>query len=526
MKPRSVHSDRLAGFVFVATIAAATFFVGLGSYPLLDPDEARHAEIAREMAAGDGMARFLQPTYEERPYREKPPGFYWLVTVAYGVAGVNEWAARAVSASAALATVLALHLFVAPRLGVGAAVHTGLVAVTTFGWLGLARVATLDMTFTACITIGVLGGLAWLERARPRGAPWVPYVAMGVATLVKGPLALLLVAGPLLCAAAASNKLPRIGELRLVRGAVLTAALAGVFWLPAAYVDPGYLEALASTHLRRLEPGAPHEEPFYYYALWLPVLTMPWTPLAVPAIRRAWRSGLGRAALVWVVFVPALMTLARGKLATYALPAMPPIALLVGSYLATLRDDGLDPEDEPWVIATGWLWATALVAGAVAACVPTRYPLTLGARAALAIGALLAAAALVVLLRGRRLAQVPPAVAATTMLLVPVVVLCLGPALGAVHSMAVPARLLAEHAPDARVVSYRRHAPSLVFYRRAPSLGRDHERRLRELFAEPEPTFVIAGHRHFSLMEDLLGPRASVWWDAGRVRLYGNRPPP
>ena len=43
-------SRALAGAVLLVVIAGALFFHGLGRYPLLDPDEARHAEVAREMA--------------------------------------------------------------------------------------------------------------------------------------------------------------------------------------------------------------------------------------------------------------------------------------------------------------------------------------------------------------------------------------------------------------------------------------------------------------------------------------------
>src|SRR2546422_1796458 len=75
----------LAGAVLLALIGGALFFPALGAHPLLDPDEARHAEVAREMAAARGIRRLLLPTLDFRPYREKPPGYYWLVTLAFGL---------------------------------------------------------------------------------------------------------------------------------------------------------------------------------------------------------------------------------------------------------------------------------------------------------------------------------------------------------------------------------------------------------------------------------------------------------
>jgi 4-amino-4-deoxy-L-arabinose transferase-like glycosyltransferase len=104
-----------------ALVVGALFFSALGAYPLLDPDEARHAEVAREMATGRGLARFVLPTLDLEPYREKPPGFYWLVTLAFGLGGVSETSARAVSATAALATVLAAFVWSTPRAGAAGA---------------------------------------------------------------------------------------------------------------------------------------------------------------------------------------------------------------------------------------------------------------------------------------------------------------------------------------------------------------------------------------------------------------------
>jgi len=65
----------VGGAALLALVAGALFFQDLGRYPLLDPDEARHAEVAREMAAGHGLRRLFLPTLDLEPYREKPAGY-------------------------------------------------------------------------------------------------------------------------------------------------------------------------------------------------------------------------------------------------------------------------------------------------------------------------------------------------------------------------------------------------------------------------------------------------------------------
>ncbi|HET9062494.1 MAG TPA: hypothetical protein VFO62_04320, partial [Candidatus Binatia bacterium] len=57
--------------VFLALGFAALFLVGLGRPELMDPDESRHAEIARTMLAEE---RFLTPRVYGEAYYDKPVG--------------------------------------------------------------------------------------------------------------------------------------------------------------------------------------------------------------------------------------------------------------------------------------------------------------------------------------------------------------------------------------------------------------------------------------------------------------------
>jgi len=71
-----------------------------GELPLIDRDEGRYAEGAREMlASGD----WLVPRLFGVPYLEKPPLFFWLTAASCGLVGVGELGARLVSAIAAAA---------------------------------------------------------------------------------------------------------------------------------------------------------------------------------------------------------------------------------------------------------------------------------------------------------------------------------------------------------------------------------------------------------------------------------------
>src|SRR5947209_8351077 len=68
-------------------VAAALFFTRL-TCPLLEPEEARYAEIPRQMLA---EGRFAIPVLHGEPYYHKPPLLYWLIMASYSVFAIHDW---------------------------------------------------------------------------------------------------------------------------------------------------------------------------------------------------------------------------------------------------------------------------------------------------------------------------------------------------------------------------------------------------------------------------------------------------
>lgn len=522
----SERARELAGALLLVVTVGALFAIDLGGYAFLDPDEARHAEVGREMWEAPGVRRLFLPTLELEPYREKPAPFYWLVSLAYRLGGVEESSARAVSAVGGFTIVLLLYFFMLPRAGVDGALAAGWLLATTAGWFGLSRFVNLDMTLSACAAAGVLAGLKWLDDPAPSARPLAPYVAAGAATLVKGPVGAVLVGGPLFLAWLVRSPRPSLRQLGLVRGTLVYAAIVALLWVPIAVLDTSYLAGFTSTNLRRFSTNAPHAEPFWYYLVWLPVLLLPWTVLAAPAFVRAARDPKRRALLLWAVFVPAMLTLARGKLATYALSALVPLAAIAGPELARAVRHGPPPGDERILRAGGWLVVVLLVAAAIAVWpLRGRFPIAPSPALILTGAALAWAIVTAAVLVYRRPGLVPAALLGTAFTLYPLATHFVAPAIATQYSDRDAAQVI-RAAGDAPVIAFAARAPSLVFYLGAPPVRTDDLAMVDDLFATDGLVFLVTGHRHFAEIEQRLGARAHRWYGTKRRALYANRPPP
>src|SRR5205085_10913776 len=85
-----------AALLLVAAVAGALLFPHL-AYPLLEPDEGRYAEIGREMLDGGD---WVVPTFNHRPYYDKPPLLYWLEAASLWAFGARDSPAPLLPAAA------------------------------------------------------------------------------------------------------------------------------------------------------------------------------------------------------------------------------------------------------------------------------------------------------------------------------------------------------------------------------------------------------------------------------------------
>lgn len=350
----------------VAAYAAAIYLPFLGSDRTLTRHEVIVSLPALHMVR-DG--RWIVPQYADRVWVDKPPLVSWMIAGLFELGGFNEWTARLPAALASIGLcVLVAWLgrrFFDPLTGLLA----GLIQASCVYMYMQGRLGEIDLVFALLIAAAhavLLCQWGGGRRSLPLHAAAAFHALAALAVLAKGPLAVALLAAPILALAWLHR------SWWPVRSVLLTPALAcfvvlGLGWYVAVWLQVGNLALLrwGYTYFDRIG-GLHHlgtQSPLVY--LWaIPWLTLPWgAVLLVHFIamthqqRRADpRLGVIEAArgvaarllaalrrpehpatqYLWLWFlagmVPLLVSAFKHK--HYCIPVLPPLSIIIGKLMA------------------------------------------------------------------------------------------------------------------------------------------------------------------------------------------------
>jgi 4-amino-4-deoxy-L-arabinose transferase len=318
---------------------ALCYLAPLATHGLWIPDETRYAQISQEMLL---TGKWAAPHFMGIRYFEKPAAGYWMIALGQAMFGQNLFGVRFASALSTGLSILLVYL-VARRLWndprkslVSTLLYMSFVSVAALGGY-----ANLDPQFTFWVNLtGVALWFCFDSRTRNgRLGAWALLgFACGMGFMTKGFLAWLL---PVLIALPYALWQKRLREL-LGYGlvAVLVAVAVSLPWALAVHLqEPDFWHFFFwHEHIQRFAgEDAQHAEPFWYYLPLLVGFSLPWVALLPATVKQAWlekRTASIGFLLLWLLMPLAFFSLAKGKLPSYIMPCLLPLALLMGHVLA------------------------------------------------------------------------------------------------------------------------------------------------------------------------------------------------
>lgn len=391
------------GPAVAALLAFLAGLPGLLTLPPLDRDESRFAQATAEMLESRD---FVVIRYQDEPRFKKPVGIHWLQAASVSLFSSPEargiWAYRLPSLVgamlAAAACACGAAAFFSPEAGLiaGALLGTSLMLSTE------AMIAKTDAALCGFTTLA-MAALARVYAESRNGAPagratpMLFWFAIGIATLVKGPVAPIIAALSIVGLLIADRRPAWLGRLNWYWGLILLLIIVGP-WAGAVTVatDGTFWSKVASGDLAPKLVGGheTHGAPPGYHTLLAPLLLFPATLLLPAALVTAWRRrnepGV-RFALAWLIPSWLAFELMPTKLPHYPLPTygaicwlaaaaavepLGPRVKLIGAALSGVVGVGLaggmfyltslfgDAGDVPWAILAASLVAAAGIAGA------------------------------------------------------------------------------------------------------------------------------------------------------------------
>jgi len=371
------------GAVVLGVLWAVLQLWGLGKMPLHTHGEAREGLVVWQITHHGGWILPLRdgPTGAEVP--SKPPLFHWLgalVAIAHG--RTDEWSIRLPSALLSLGGILTTYAAGVALWGPASGLMGATVVMTSFEWQRAATGARVDMALSFGLLVAFFSYL-FVARSGGRSRWLVPfYGGMAFAVLAKGPVGVVLPGLLIAALCALQRDVSPLRRLRLVRGLIAVALIAG-FWYVLALIEGGFVffgKQVLNENVYRMfsssEYEGGHRHGVVYLFLTLLAGFLPWT-LFVPGPAIAlWRARRRLSAsdprvylLLWIAVVFGLYALAVSKRSVYLLALYPALGLLVGWWWAAKSTDPtVEESDQPrwWRLA---LRVAALAAAGIVALV-------------------------------------------------------------------------------------------------------------------------------------------------------------
>jgi len=330
------HGNRWLHVILLIALCGILYFPYLGSTPLFDKGEPREGLAVQDIVQ---RGEWLFPLKGAEAIPSKPPMFHWSAALTYQFTGVlDEATLRFPSALYATFGVIFIYLLGAKLFGAQVGLLGGAILATTMIYQSQAVNARVDMTLCFFVTLSlILFYSIYRGFLRHPLWPYAMYLLVGLATLSKGPLGLILPGLVMAVFLALKRDWKQFLKFALHPGVLIAIVLVvGWYGLAISRGGEGFVNRqLLSENVGRFFGGSGHSHPIYYYLGYLFSLAIPWC-LFYPFMFWDWANERGSATgddllflQTWFGVMLIFFSLSSGKRAVYLLPIYPALALLL-----------------------------------------------------------------------------------------------------------------------------------------------------------------------------------------------------
>jgi 4-amino-4-deoxy-L-arabinose transferase-like glycosyltransferase len=333
------RSSFVVHLLLLAALCGVLYFPYLGRSPFFDKGEPREGVAVQDIVQ---RGEWLFPLKRATAIPSKPPLFHWSAALTAQITGtLDEATIRFPSTLYATLGVVAVYLLGRKMYGGEVGLTAGAILATTLIYQNQALSARVDMTLCLFVTLSLIVFYA-LYRGFLIHPAWhfALYAIVGIGTLAKGPLGILLPALVIAVFLAVKKRWHLIAKFAFHPGVIITLVLAvGWYGLAITRGGEGFVNRqLLQENLERFFGGSGHDGPFYYYISYLFALGLPWS-LFLPFV--LWDSFKSRVfsddneLFLWVWFLAMFIffSVSAGKRSVYLLPIYPALSLLIAAWL-------------------------------------------------------------------------------------------------------------------------------------------------------------------------------------------------
>ena len=339
------ENNPLLHMLLLGALCGALYFPYLGSIPFFDKGEVREALAVQDIVQrGEWLVPLKRATIPS-----KPPLFHWSAALVTQLTGaMTEATIRFPSALYATLGLLLVYWLGRKIYDARTGLLGAAILATMMTYQDQALSARVDMTLCFFVTLS-LALFFSLYRGHLKNPVWfyVFYAVVGIGTLAKGPLSVILtglVAGTF---ALVERRWGLIRKFSFHPGVIMMIVLASAWYVIAVtrggegFFDRQILEE----NLSRFVGGSGHSRPVYYYVPYLFAKTLPWgffLPLLLwDLFRKGFHEGGDALFLkLWLLAMFVFFSVSVGKRPVYLLPLYPAVALLLAAWFYAPSNPG------------------------------------------------------------------------------------------------------------------------------------------------------------------------------------------